>query len=60
VHRAEIKTSENTTLPKNNNREENLTKHARSIYAYVKKAEKMGRVKMREVATRRKARLINR
>jgi len=35
------------------NREENLTKHVGSVYAYVKKAEKLG-VIMRKVSTSRK------
>jgi len=40
------------------NREENLTKYAGSIYAWVKKAEKMGRVRMRKLVTSSKARFI--
>jgi len=37
------------------NREENLTNYGGSIYAYVKKAEKIGRVMMRKVAISRKS-----
>ena len=41
------------------NREENLTKCAGSIYAYVKKAEKIGSVMMRKVAASRKSKTHN-
>jgi len=41
------------------NREESLTKLAEFIHAHVKKAEEIGRVMMRKVATIRKSKTHN-
>ena len=41
------------------NREENLTKHAGSVHAYVKKEEKIGKVILRKVATSKKGKTHN-
>jgi len=40
------------------NREVNLTKHAGSVHAYVKKEEKIGKIVMRKRREAKKARLI--
>jgi len=42
------------------NREENVIKYAWSIYAYVKKAEKIGRVMMRKVTISKQSKTHNR
>jgi len=42
------------------NKEENLTRYAESVYAYVKKAETIARVMMRKVAMSKKRKTRNR